>query len=65
MKDVDKQVISVTEVAKALGISRNLAYTGVMRGEIPSIKIGRRILIPRFALERMLHSSGSTTMDTK
>lgn len=52
--DDDKQVLSVTEAAKVLGISRNLAYASVMRGEIPSFKVGKRILVPRIAFERML-----------
>ena len=52
--DSGKQVLSVTEAAKILGISRNLAYASVMRGEIPSFKVGKRILVPRIAFEKML-----------
>jgi len=37
-----------------LGISRAFAYEAVNRGEIPSIRIGRRILVPRSALENLL-----------
>ena len=48
------QTISVTEAGKRLGISRNVAYEAVGRGEIPSIKIGKRILVPVAALERLL-----------
>jgi excisionase family DNA binding protein len=40
-----------------LGISRAFAYEAVRRGEIPSIRIGRRVLVPRAALERMLNSA--------
>jgi len=47
-------VVTVNETAKMLGISRNSAYEGVRRGEIPSIRIGKRLLIPRLALEEML-----------
>jgi len=50
-----KQVISVDEAARILGISRNLAYEAVRRGDIPSIRVGqKRILIPVRALERLL-----------
>jgi excisionase family DNA binding protein len=47
---------TVEEAAMALGISRAFAYDAVRRGEIPAIKIGRRILIPRSALSCLLES---------
>jgi excisionase family DNA binding protein len=47
-------VIPVPEAAKLLGIGRNTAYEAVARGEIPSIRIGRRLLVPVAALERFL-----------
>lgn len=45
---------TVEEAAVALGVSRAFAYDAVRRGEIPAIKIGRRILVPRSALDRLL-----------
>jgi hypothetical protein len=39
-------------------ISRSAWYAGIKRGEIPSIRIGKRILIPKFALRRMLAGQG-------
>jgi excisionase family DNA binding protein len=45
---------TVDETAMLLRIGRNQAYDGVKTGEIPSIKIGKRILVPRIALEQML-----------
>lgn len=54
MMKEEQRVLSVTEAARILRISRNLAYASVMRGEIPSFKVGKRILIPRIALERLL-----------
>ena len=50
----DQHVITVEEAAEILRISRNGAYEAVKRGEIPSIRIGRRVLIPSIALEKML-----------
>jgi excisionase family DNA binding protein len=50
----DKLTLSVGEAAKLLGIGRNLCYERVKIGEIPAIKIGRRILVPRLALEKLL-----------
>ena len=37
-----------------LGLSRGLTYEAIRQGEIPSIRIGRRIIIPRASLEAML-----------
>ena len=39
-------VLTVDEVASRLEISRSSAYEAVRRGEIPSLRIGRRIVIP-------------------
>jgi excisionase family DNA binding protein len=45
---------SVPEAARLLRIGKTLAYEAAARGEIPSVKIGSRLLVPRAALERML-----------
>ena len=50
----DKLTLSVDETAKLLGIGRNLCYDRVKTGEIPSLKIGRRLLVPKAALEKLL-----------
>jgi len=51
----DKRLtLSVEETARLLGIGRNLCYDRVKTGEIPVIKIGRRLLVPRSALEKLL-----------
>ena len=42
------------EAAEMLGISRNFAYELVKRHELPVRKFGKRLLIPRVALEKML-----------
>lgn len=46
--------LTVEEAAALLGISRAFAYEAVRRGEIPSIRIGRRVLVPRVALDRLV-----------
>lgn len=43
-------VLSVAEVADLLGISKDLVYDLVARGELPSLRLGRRIVVPRRAL---------------
>jgi excisionase family DNA binding protein len=50
----DRLTLTVEEAAVALGISRASAYEAVRRGDVPSIRIGRRILVPRRALDQML-----------
>ena len=49
-----KLTISVEEAAHLLGISRGLAYEMVRTGKIPSIRFGRRLLVPRQALNKLL-----------
>ena len=51
---VDRLTMTVCEAATALGIGRKSAYQAVNRGEIPSIRVGGRILVPIVALEKML-----------
>lgn len=51
---MDRLTYNVTEVAHLLGISRGSAYTHVRTGEIPSITIGGRIVVPRRALDALL-----------
>ena len=45
---------TVTEAAQLLGISRASAYEAAHRGELPVRVIGRRMLVPRVALLRLL-----------
>ena len=59
MEDNERLTLTVKETAQLLGLSRNSAYQGILTGEIPHIKVGKRILIPRLALEKMLAEAGS------
>lgn len=47
------------DVGRALGLGRNATYEAVARGDIPSVRIGKRILVPRAALEKLLACSGN------
>ena len=47
--------LSVDEAARLLGLSRASTYRAVHRGELPCIRIGRRLLIVRGPLERLLN----------
>lgn len=46
--------LSVAETAKMLGLSRASAYQAIHTGQIPGIKLGRRVFVPRVALNRMI-----------
>ena len=54
MTENGKLLLSVTEAARLLGISRNLAYSLISEGRLPSIRLGRRVLVARQALERWI-----------
>jgi len=51
---MERVTVTVTEVAKMLGISKMTAYSAVRDGSIPSVRVGRRVLVPKAALERLL-----------
>ncbi len=38
--------VSVPEAARLLGLSRSTTYTAVKNGDIPSVRVGGRILVP-------------------
>lgn len=46
--------ITIVEAAKRLRIGRNQAYDAARNGELPTIRIGKRWLVPTAALDRML-----------
>ncbi len=50
--------MSVPEAGRRLGIGRNAAYDAAACGQIPVIRIGRRMLVPKAAFERMLERVG-------
>jgi len=57
--DTEKLTLTVDEAARCLGIGRNSAYEAIARGEIPAVKIGKRLLVPKAALEKMLSGNDS------
>ena len=52
--NLNKLTYTVQEAGKIMGISKNAAYQAVNTGDIPSIRIGGRIVVPRAALEHLL-----------
>ena len=54
MNQENKLVYSVIEMAGLLGIGRSTAYELVRSGKVPSLRLGRRIVIPKLELSRFL-----------
>lgn len=52
--DIARRTVSVEEAGRLLGIGRNQAYAAAHAGQIPVIRIGKRMLVPKAALDRML-----------
>jgi len=50
----ERLTITVEEAAKELGISRALAYEMARTGKLPTLRFGRRLVVPRRAIERLL-----------
>ncbi len=55
---MDRITLTIPEAAKALGIGINSAYEAAKRGEIPTLKIGRRVVVPARALQALLDGCG-------
>lgn len=58
MNTAERLTYKIEEAGTLLGIGRNGAYEAARRGEIPTIKIGRRLLVPKAALEALLAGKG-------
>jgi excisionase family DNA binding protein len=50
----ERLVWSVEEAGRRLGISRAHAYELVARGELPHLRLGRRLVVPKRAIEALL-----------
>jgi excisionase family DNA binding protein len=57
---IKKTPHSIAETAKILGIGRKTAMEAVANGQIPSVRIGKRLKVPRLALARLLEGASGT-----
>ena len=54
--------LTVEDAAKELAISRHLAWELVKKGELPTIRLGRLVRVPRVQLMKLLErNDGSAT----
>lgn len=50
----DRALLRAEEVARLLGIGRSKTYELIASGELPSLRIGRLVRVPRHALDRWI-----------
>jgi len=50
----EKLVYSPKEVGELLGLGRSSTYEALAEGRIPSIRVGRKLLIPKAGLIKLL-----------
>lgn len=56
--------MSVEEAAKLLGVGRGTAYEAARRGELPTIRLGRRLLVPRARLLALVEGEAAKGGDS-
>lgn len=57
---MEKLVYTIRECAKLLGVSVSVCYEAARTGQLPVIRVGkRRMLVPKYALDRMLEEAGA------
>ena len=55
--DDDRLVLTIEEAGKLLGLGRSRTYEAARRGDIPTLRIGSRILVPKVALLKLLEET--------
>jgi excisionase family DNA binding protein len=51
---LSRATCTVEEAAEVLGIHRDSAYRAAASGELPTLRLGRRLVVPVPRLKRML-----------
>lgn len=51
---MERETQSVAEVAARLGVHENTIRNWVRSGEVPAVRLGRRVLVPRVVIDRLL-----------
>jgi excisionase family DNA binding protein len=55
--EAERLTLTVEEAGELLGISRALAYEMARTGRLPTLRFGKRIVVPKKAIENMLERS--------
>jgi excisionase family DNA binding protein len=53
----------VEELTEYLGIGRQAAYQALRRGQVPCLRLGRRFIIPRAAVDEWLRRAGEPRLE--
>jgi len=61
---VDQEVMTVPEAAEFLRLSQSTVYEMIRRHELPHVRVRRRIIVPRAALQEWLHDNLQTGLQT-
>jgi excisionase family DNA binding protein len=59
----DKLAFSLSDVSRLLGISRTKIHDFARTGQIPTIRFGRRVVVPRHALMALLGEDENSNWD--
>jgi excisionase family DNA binding protein len=51
---MDRDLLRAEEVARRLGVGRSKVYELMLRGDLPVVRIGRLVRVPRHALDRWI-----------
>ena len=54
MTQGETRTVDVPTAAKILGIGRGTAYALIAEGRLPALRLGRRLVVPKAALEKLL-----------
>ncbi len=55
IKNPDSLTMTVDEAGELLGVGRNTIYKAARNGQIPTIRIGKRDLVPVAAIKKLLN----------
>jgi excisionase family DNA binding protein len=53
---IARRTFTIEEAGQILGLGRNSAYALAKSGRLPTIRLGRRLLVPKAALDRLLEN---------
>ena len=56
-EQIPRALISVSEAARVIGVPRSYAYELVASGQLISVRLGRRVLIPISAIDDLIEQS--------
>ncbi len=57
----ERLVYTVPEAGRLLGLGRGAAYAAAQRGDIPTVRIGRLLLVPKAPFHRLVGLSVAET----